>query len=199
MSLPTTPETLERYLDERGLTERAKHLNPNSPILSRAVPAYIKVNPEGTGEHRFPIEPEPILEPTIITLTYLGEILSVNHLYPTNQKTGRRFTSQKGIAFKTRAHRVFTQQLQRAGYTKPDGETFWAVTIMLFTDCFYKNGNVRKMDASNKIKVLEDAVAEALGIDDRFFWYAGIEKRHSTDNPRAVIQLEQMTRDEVLD
>ena len=70
---------------------------------------------------------------------------------------------------------------------------------MLFMPVFNLDGTAKKLDSSNRIKVLEDAIAEATGIDDRYFWSVHIEKRHSRDNIRAVIQLEQMTRNEVQD
>lgn len=50
------------------------------------------------------------------------------------------------------------------------------IKIGYYYNWFFKNGNLRKFDTQNCDKILIDAIAEGLGIDDSYF-----KKRFSTD------------------
>lgn len=50
---------------------------------------------------------------------------------------------------------------------------------LIFTQSklYTKKGTVKKLDTSNRLKALHDALSEALGIDDSLFFYITAEKR----------------------
>ena len=47
---------------------------------------------------------------------------------------------------------------------------------------YYKNGNLKRLDASNAIKPFEDGIAEAVGVDDTQNMKVKIEKFYNDDN-----------------
>jgi Holliday junction resolvase RusA-like endonuclease len=49
-------------------------------------------------------------------------------------------------------------------------------------------GNVKKMDASNRIKALEDEISDKIHLDDRYFKKIDIEKFHSEED-RTIIRI----------
>lgn len=59
----------------------------------------------------------------------------------------------------------------------PWGRESWlTMTITITMPLMFKNGRVRKFDASNRIKLLEDAVCEGLGLDDCWVRKLTVEK-----------------------
>lgn len=84
---------------------------------------------------------------------------SVNNAYATVH--GRRVLTREGRRFKESVSSM--PELIKCRNTLP---TWIAISIHLWLPLFYKNGKVRRFDASNRIKLLEDAVCEGLGIDD---------------------------------
>jgi Holliday junction resolvase RusA-like endonuclease len=63
--------------------------------------------------------------------------------------------------------------------TKSDKLT---LSLDVHTDWFFKNGNPKKSDIQNLIKVVVDAVSERLGFDDSQIWSFSANKIQSTDN-----------------
>jgi len=55
----------------------------------------------------------------------------------------------------------------------------------------------KKMDLSNRIKLIEDTVAEAVGLDDCHNFRLVIEKHCDKDNPGIYVHLGQVTETEV--
>ena len=82
---------------------------------------------------------------------------SVNHLYVT-ARHGRRVLSTEGRKYK---------QAVKADLVPLENAPEWLVLkIVLYMPLRYKNGKVRRFDVSNRIKILEDALCEGMGIDD---------------------------------
>lgn len=54
----------------------------------------------------------------------------------------------------------------------------------------------KRIDYDNRIKFLQDRVAEAFGIDDCQIFRGVSEKRESLDNPRAVVRVRVRERDQ---
>ena len=57
----------------------------------------------------------------------------------------------------------------------------WFIDMHVYKDWFYKNGNLRKEDVQNMLKVVVDLVSEKLGIDDSVFWEARARKVQSDE------------------
>ena len=149
--------------------------------------------------------PQAPFEPRTIKLVFHGVVPTVNHLHNpriVTAKGGKQFVtmqlSAEGRKFKKTCMTQFAQQLKRSGYQKPDGITFWYLHIIIIKPWLNLDNTVKEEDASNRIKALEDAVKEATGIDDRYFWVCQIEKEHSRENPRAIVKLEEMHVSEVM-
>ena len=152
--------------------------------------------------------PEPAqgeFQPRTITMTLPGRVPTVNHLHNpriVTTRDGKQFVtmqlSKEGREFQKRAARAFAHQLKRSGYQKPEGITFWYLHISIFQPWFNLDGTVKEQDGTNRIKALEDAVKDATGIDDRYFWVSQVEKWHTRENIRAVVTLEEMSREEVM-
>ena len=53
--------------------------------------------------------------------------------------------------------------------------------ITFHIPCYYKNGNVKKIDTANLLKVAQDAICEKLGFDDCHVWKNKLEKVDSMD------------------
>lgn len=94
--------------------------------------------------------------------------LPLNRLYPTS-KSGRRFLSAEGNAFKTLV-RVMTRKALNESTFAFNPETQYISTEFFFytPKLLTKQGkiNQKKPDTSNCIKALEDAIFEVLGVDD---------------------------------
>jgi Holliday junction resolvase RusA-like endonuclease len=54
-----------------------------------------------------------------------------------------------------------------------------------------------KMDISNRLKLIEDTVADAVGIDDRHNFRVTVEKHCDPQNPGLYITLEELSEKEV--
>ncbi len=51
--------------------------------------------------------------------------------------------------------------------------------VDIFLAAFTRDGSVRQVDVSNRIKFLEDCLCQALGIDDRQFFKVVLTKHHA--------------------
>lgn len=111
---------------------------------------------------------------------------SVNHAYVTNKRTGARFLSKEGASFKKRfITQVNSECLAKIGNL--DREALYCSWY-----CFYfsredllnmtygqKGGaatRYKKMDVENRIKLVTDSFATAIGIDDCQHFEAGHTK-----------------------
>jgi len=98
--------------------------------------------------------------------------LSVNHLYFTTMKNGKaiRVMTKEGKQHK----RAMAFLVHRKYKDLPD--QMLEVKISIHGSWHFKNGNPRRMDVSNFIKLVEDALSEGLNTDDRWVWKVTAEK-----------------------
>lgn len=94
---------------------------------------------------------------------------SVNHMYFTlPHGRGKRVLTTEGTAFKNALHFCVTEAWKAAGLPSFRTDEMYKLEIWCrFESLRDKKGRFIKLDASNRIKVSEDAVMQALGVDDR--------------------------------
>jgi Holliday junction resolvase RusA-like endonuclease len=104
----------------------------------------------------------------MLTIKIDTAALPMNNVYPTS-KTGRRFLSPKGRDFKLLVSRATRESYLKTGFAFDPETQYISSEIFIYTPKLFtkKNKiNKNKADTSNCIKTVEDAVFEALGIDD---------------------------------
>ena len=96
----------------------------------------------------------------------------VNHMYVTLMRGGKmlRVPNPKYSKHKRLAEKIL-KSLPRLDDTK----LYW-LRIELRTSCYTKAGDVRKFDASNRVKFIEDVISKAVGVDDSRFFRVTVEK-----------------------
>ena len=117
-----------------------------------------------------------------------------NNAYITARFGGHRYLSPQAAEFKADIKTAFQDWDNLRG--KPQLPHFANLAI----DClfppralYYKNGNLRRKDASSFIKLIEDALAEHLQIDDMYNVQVSVSKRELTDDlgtPVVVVSLD---------
>jgi crossover junction endodeoxyribonuclease RusA len=105
---------------------------------------------------------------------------SLNNAYATYQ--GRRILSKEGRAYKAQAALLIRRAAADQGFIVP------AATPLGLAFRFWFARNNR--DGSNTPKLLEDALAEALGFNDVWVWRSAWTKAIDKDNPRCDVSLE---------
>lgn len=123
---------------------------------------------------------------------------SENNCYPTNRKTGRRFPSGELKAYQkameawrvnnirlvNEAKRLLVAPLATQQKPLRVDRYFALKHSRLYT----LSGDVKKLDASNRIKPLDDALCEnILGMDDRWIWSGKAEKIASLDEECCIV------------
>lgn len=94
-----------------------------------------------------------------VTLTLDCHPPSANNAYYTDKKRFQRHLTKDGYAF----HRQIAALL--AGRKIAPAE-WYSLSLTFSLSLKTKEGNVRRWDQSNRVKLAEDAIFEALGIDD---------------------------------
>lgn len=116
-----------------------------------------------------------------LTLAFDGLPPSANNAYATVYPKGRppiRVLSNEGKAFK---RSVIVQVAPLAARLDP--AKFYLVQLDIYADIIQLDGEARRFDTSNRIKLTEDALAEALGFDDRRVKRIEAEKHHRPEKP----------------
>ncbi len=110
---------------------------------------------------------------------------SVNHAYFNLPRGGRTLTKQ-GKKFKTDVKaRILERYYQDITKVKPN-HPYGLAVVLTFADLTNKTwpreakSRYKKIDASNRVKLLEDAVSDALGIDDSQIMCLYVEKQEGT-------------------
>ena len=107
---------------------------------------------------------------------------SLNNAYTTGRGHGRRVLTDEGRAFKAQAGRLIAHAAAAQGFEVAPraplriGLRFW----------FARNNR----DGSNAVKLLEDAAAEVLGVDDRYVVAMTWEKALDAAAPRCDLTIE---------
>jgi Holliday junction resolvase RusA-like endonuclease len=98
---------------------------------------------------------------------------SMNKLYAINYQKRTVYMTPEARNFKTQC-KLFITPYHVSGNDKLSME------IDIHSDWFFKNGNLKKSDLQNMIKILIDAVSERLGFDDSQVWTMTANKIQST-------------------
>lgn len=89
---------------------------------------------------------------------------------------GGKFLSKEGKAFK---FAVFLK-VKNLGYKFVDDKMSYSLNLEFHCkNWLNKDGSVKKRDISNLVKIAEDALVEAIKVDDSRFWKLTVEKKHS--------------------
>lgn len=133
----------------------------------------------------------------MICITFWGFPMppSVNHAYrnlairgrPGRVKTKEYRDFEREVLFWGIGHvnEVRDAQDQLAGRAQPRlcvERTFFFPK----SEIYCKDGTVKQNDTTNRIKLLDDALAKLLGVDDKFFWSGHISKEVSAGGVRSV-------------
>lgn len=71
----------------------------------------------------------------------------------------------------------------------PDDRVF-TLTLTVCMDLYTKKGKIRQLDATNRCKILEDAIADSLGYDDSRNFNVVLQKRHWRGTPKVIATLD---------
>lgn len=124
-----------------------------------------------------------------VTFVIEGAGLSINHMYA--RFKGRVFLKPAGKDFKLNGAIHLCNQLG-FDYSVNDktkeitvihgiAEQKYKVVYKVYGRWLTKKGDILKSDASNRLKLVEDALSEAIGVDDKYFWDTQIIKIHSVE------------------
>ena len=137
-----------------------------------------------------PIEADLRRPELLVTIpTKPGEPVSVNHAYHRHRWTGKVYRTPEAQVWQE----VVSWEVKRAWL---DGEGPSLNTAISLTVDYYFRDN-RRRDSHNFAKILTDAVASALGVDDRYIRYRDGAVAVDRDNPRVVLHIEEEALGEV--
>jgi len=126
----------------------------------------------------------------VLTIKIPLEAVSLNQLYPSN-KSGRRFLSASGKEYKEHVFHATRKALAKTEFTIDQNKHFLTLEIFFYTSkLLTKESKIskNKPDLSNCVKALEDAVFEAIGLDDYLvLGFDGIHQLPSVDPMIVVI------------
>jgi len=100
---------------------------------------------------------------------------SENSMYTYHRYKKTRMLSEYSVTVRNKIIELIKEQLNLV----TQEIKFYSIEIKIFlpeSKFYYKNGEVRRLDASNYIKFINDSVAEALGRDDRYVLRSSAEK-----------------------
>ena len=107
---------------------------------------------------------------------------SINHLYATVK--GRRILSREGRAYKEEIGYIVLANRKSA--PRDLGSKFLRIDMMFWFQYLLKR------DIDGGIKILQDAICKALGVNDNRVIVLHVEKREDRTNPRVEVSLEVM-------
>jgi crossover junction endodeoxyribonuclease RusA len=117
---------------------------------------------------------------------------SINSQYAT--ANGRRILSSDARRFKAEVSRVISE-LSFSGYLQPATcEALRSGYLSLFIDFYFETPMKRDLDGG--LKITQDALCEALGINDNRVVDIHLVKRIDPRNPRIEVQLETIPESE---
>ena len=101
--------------------------------------------------------------------------VSMNKLYAINYRTKQVYMTPEARQFKSQA-KLFISSFAT---TKTDK---LSLKLDIHTDWYFKNGNPKRSDIQNLIKVVVDMLSERLGFDDSQIWSFSANKIQSNEN-----------------
>lgn len=154
----------------------------------RALVAGRKAAPASRAAHRAWTAALPeSAEPIRIVLPFLPP--SVNKLFSTVRDKHTGALKRVLTAHARRVRRLILALVH--GSADPDRLYEFDVTVRL--QAFCRDGSVRKVDLTNRVKFLEDCVCSALGIDDSRIFRVTLAKLHGSDE-QTTIELRPLSR-----
>jgi len=118
-----------------------------------------------------------------------GKIPSSNHIYATVQagRKTRRVLNKKGKAYKTYVKALVADACRKAGGLRKS--RWYKFTLFTYFSLITQKDEVRKRDVSDCIKLIEDATAEALRIDDKHNKRVETEKFNNDGEEYIVVKV----------
>jgi len=126
-----------------------------------------------------------------VKICVLGKPLSVNHAYVTT-KQGRRFLSKEGVRYKQQIRADvllaagFSAESMREAARIADPQSRLRVSYTFHLPDLLNSGwpkkaksRYKRLDLSNLLKILEDGLFEALGVDDSNVFEILLKKEES--------------------
>ncbi len=121
---------------------------------------------------------------------------SMNNAYPTN-RYGRRFKSIEYVHWEREFNNWCLSHLDsvkeaRREFAIPRPKSYVSI------DCYFyfeysrilcKTGIPKKVDASNFLKIIHDAIANMIDLDDSYFWYGSFHKMVSEHSDYCDIEM----------
>jgi hypothetical protein len=115
---------------------------------------------------------------------------------------GKRLT-QEARKFKIRAMKVI-QKEGRGALLNLKEDVPYVLTIAVFFEKIYNKGwpgkaerRYKKVDTTNRVKLIEDTAADGVGVDDRHNFRIILEKHCDPDNPGLYVILRRVPEEEV--
>jgi Holliday junction resolvase RusA-like endonuclease len=125
---------------------------------------------------------------------------SSNKIYVNIPRKGR-FLSPQAMAFKIYAMREIQQQGRVAFLGLKQNVPYELQLAVFFDQIEYvkslKGSRYKRIDLSNQVKLIEDTVAEAVGIGDEHNFRLVLEKHCDPDHPGMYVTLRPIAEDRV--
>jgi len=124
-------------------------------------------------------------------------------VYVRGKPRGKRL-SDSGRRFKVRAMKII-QEGGRVAFLNLKEHIPYELTLAVFLEKIenkgWSSGNAdsryAKIDVTNRIKLIEDTVADAVGVDDRHNFRISLEKHCDPDHPGIYVMLSEIPEKEV--
>lgn len=115
-----------------------------------------------------------------------GIIPTANNLYLSMRGKGGRIMRIPSPQLRTFKESIRQLIAHKKGlFRTREGRDWYRLSIKIYMPMLTKAGKVRRWDISNRIKALEDAITEALGLEDSFISVCLAEK---VDDPDMTVQ-----------
>ncbi|MHC4560626.1 MAG: RusA family crossover junction endodeoxyribonuclease [Planctomycetota bacterium] len=109
---------------------------------------------------------------------------SLNNLYATSRRHGGRFMTAQGRQYKKSVGWLTVDAMMRQVWEYKGGRIALGIGLVF--------PNKRRRDISNCIKILEDAISEVLGFDDRVVDSVLVQRlKNDKENPHAIVTVEE--------
>lgn len=133
---------------------------------------------------------------TVLSLTIQEFPPSVNRLYFSLPRGGKAMTTE-GLRFQRHVISIIATE-HGPSLKKFDANKPYTVELMVYFPEIYNKGwpktaqqRYKRRDATNLIKLLEDTLAKAIGVDDANFLRFTVEKRMDPKCPRIEIRISE--------
>ncbi len=148
----------------------------------------------GPGKPKYPLREPAESELSELPLEFVLPFLppSINSIFAsvTDPATGR---PRRVLTTRARALR---KEMSARFYGRLKQGAVYELHITVELSALTKDGKIRKVDLTNRVKFLEDCVSSSLGIDDRQFFRVVLNKVHA-EQERTVIRILPFREDRI--